>query len=155
MPLSFKIYILKLFTSNIYIYITLFTAFCCCVLTRYRFSWHLEASLGFWKCGSFQSSSTAIGIGSQCQRPKHHCEVQERMEPLVLLGQVESRGSSFASSTVSSAAEEARRKFAKPVQPKEPIPDQMLIKIAEHYNTATASLGTIRYLFVILVGYSC
>ena len=77
------------------------------------------------------------------------------MEPLVLLGQVESRGSSFASSTVSSAAEEARRKFAKPVQPKEPIPDQMLIKIAEHYNTATASLGTIRYLFVILVGYSC
>ena len=53
--------------------------------------------------------------------------------------------------TVIAAAEGARRKLSKPVQPKQPLD---LVKVAQYYNTALASLAGIRFLFVFLVGYA-
>ena len=44
--------------------------------------------------------------------------------------------------------------MAKPVQPKKPISEHMLLEIAEHYNKPSASLLTLRFLFILLIGYS-
>ena len=54
---------------------------------------------------------------------------------------------------VTSAAEEARRRLARPVQPKEPISEHMLLEIAERYNTPSASILALRFLFILLIGY--
>ena len=54
---------------------------------------------------------------------------------------------------VTSAAEGARRRLARPVQPKEPISEHMLLEIAERYNTPSASLLALRFLFILLIGY--
>ena len=54
---------------------------------------------------------------------------------------------------VTSAAEEARRRLARPVQPKEPISEHMLLEIAERYNTPSAPLLALRFLFILLIGY--
>ena len=56
--------------------------------------------------------------------------------------------------TVVAAAEGAKRKFSRPVQPKQPLALVTVIKIAQSYNTASASLAVIRFLFVLLVGYA-
>ena len=54
---------------------------------------------------------------------------------------------------VTSSAEGARRRLARPVQPKEPISEHMLLEIAERYNTPSASLLALRFLFILLIGY--
>ena len=55
---------------------------------------------------------------------------------------------------VTSAAEGARlRRLARPAQPKEPISEHMLLEIAERYNTPSASLLALRFLFILLIGY--
>ena len=54
---------------------------------------------------------------------------------------------------VTSAAEGARRRLARPVQLKEPISEHMLLEIAERYSTPSASLLTLRFLFIFLIGY--
>ena len=56
--------------------------------------------------------------------------------------------------TVLAAAEGARRKLSKPVQPKQPLDLETVVKVAQYYNTALASLAAIRFLFVLLVGYA-
>ena len=53
---------------------------------------------------------------------------------------------------VTSAAEGARRRLARPVQPKEPISEHMLLEITERYNTPSASLLALRFLFILLIG---
>ena len=55
---------------------------------------------------------------------------------------------------VTSAAEGSRRRLARSVQAKEPISEQMLLEIAEHYNKPSALLLTLRFLFILLIGYS-
>ena len=55
--------------------------------------------------------------------------------------------------TVIAAAERARRKLSKPVQPKQPLDLETVVKVAQYYNTV-ASLAVIRFLFVLLVGYA-
>ena len=58
--------------------------------------------------------------------------------------------------TVIVAAEGARRKLSRPVQPKQPLDLQTVVKVAQYnYNTSLASLAVIRFLFVFLVGYAC
>ena len=52
---------------------------------------------------------------------------------------------------VKSSLEDARRKFARPVQPKEPLSVDTVCKIADHY-ISSSSLGVIRFLFILLVG---
>ena len=52
---------------------------------------------------------------------------------------------------VTSAAEGSRR-LARPVQAKEPISEQMLLEIAEHYNKPSASLLTLRFQFILIIG---
>ena len=54
---------------------------------------------------------------------------------------------------ITSAAEGGRRRLARPVQPKEPIREHMLLEVAERYNTPSASLLTLRFLFILLIGY--
>ena len=56
--------------------------------------------------------------------------------------------------TVIAAAEGARRKLSKPVQPKQPLDLETVVKVAQYYNTALAPLADIRFLFVFLVGYA-
>ena len=56
--------------------------------------------------------------------------------------------------TVIAAAEGARRKLSKPVQPKQPLDLETVVKVAQYYNTALASLADTRFLFVFLVGYA-
>ena len=56
--------------------------------------------------------------------------------------------------TVVAAAEGAKRKLSRPVQPKQPLALDTVVKIAQSYNTASASLAVIRFLFVLLVGYA-
>ena len=56
--------------------------------------------------------------------------------------------------TVITAAEGARRKLSKPVQPKQPLNLETVVKVAQCYNTALASLADIRFFFVLLVGYA-
>ena len=55
---------------------------------------------------------------------------------------------------VTSAAESSRRRLARPVQAKEPISEQMQLEITEHYNKPSASFLTLRFLFILLIGYS-
>ena len=56
--------------------------------------------------------------------------------------------------TVIAAAEGARRKLSRSVQPKQPLDLETVVKVAQYYNTALASLAGIRFLFVFLVGYA-
>ena len=56
--------------------------------------------------------------------------------------------------TVIAAAEGARRKLSKPVQPKQPLDLETVVKVAQYYNTAFASLAVIHFLFVLLIGYA-
>ena len=52
-----------------------------------------------------------------------------------------------------SSVEGARKILARPIQPKEPLPFSIVQKIAEHYSSKD-SLASIRFLFVLLVGYA-
>ena len=56
--------------------------------------------------------------------------------------------------TVIAVAEGARRKLSKPVQPKQPLDLETVVKAAQYYNTGLACLAVIRLLFVFLVGYT-
>ena len=57
--------------------------------------------------------------------------------------------------TVIAAAEGARRKLSKPVQPKQPLDLETVVKVAQYYDRVLASLASvIRFLFVLLVGYA-
>ena len=56
--------------------------------------------------------------------------------------------------TVVAAAEGAKRKLSRPVQPKQPLALDTVVKIAPSYNTASASLADIRFLFVLLGRYA-
>ena len=56
--------------------------------------------------------------------------------------------------TVVAAAEGAKRKLSRPVQPKQPLALEAVVRIAHFYNTASASLAVIRFLFVLLIGYA-
>ena len=59
-------------------------------------------------------------------------------------------------STVMAVLEGARRKLAKPVQPKEPLTEVALKSICENYNTNSASLEVTRFLLmlILIIGYS-
>ena len=54
---------------------------------------------------------------------------------------------------VESSLEGARRKLARPVQPKEPLSLDVVLRIADHY-ILSGSLAVIRFLFVLLVGFA-
>ena len=54
---------------------------------------------------------------------------------------------------VKSSLEGARRKLARPVQPKEPLSVDTVLRIAEYY-ISSSSLAVIRFLFVLLVGFA-
>ena len=49
--------------------------------------------------------------------------------------------------------ESARRKLARPVQPKEPLSVDTVLRIAEYY-ISSSSLAVVRFLFVLLVGFA-
>ena len=53
--------------------------------------------------------------------------------------------------TVIAAAEGATRKLSKPVEPKQPLDLETVVKVAQYYNRVLASLAVIRFLFVLLV----
>ncbi|XP_015749795.1 PREDICTED: uncharacterized protein LOC107329637 [Acropora digitifera] len=53
---------------------------------------------------------------------------------------------------VKSSLEGARRKLARPVQPKEPLSVDTVCGIADHY-ISSSSLAVIRFLFILLVGF--
>ena len=55
--------------------------------------------------------------------------------------------------TVVAAAEGARRHLAKPIQPKELIIEETILKLAERYNEPFISLETLPFLFITLIGY--
>ena len=50
--------------------------------------------------------------------------------------------------------EGARRKLARPVRPKEPLSEEALHNICEQYNNNSASLEIVRFLFILIIGYS-
>ena len=54
---------------------------------------------------------------------------------------------------VKSSLEGARRKLARPVQPKEPLSVDPVCRIADHY-ISSSSLAVIRFLFILLVGFA-
>lgn len=54
---------------------------------------------------------------------------------------------------VKSSLEGARRKLARPVQPKEPLSIDMVFRIADHY-ISSSSLAIICFLFILLVGFA-
>ena len=54
---------------------------------------------------------------------------------------------------VKSSLEDARRKLARPVQPKEPLSVDTVCRIADRY-ISSISLAVIRFLFVLLVGFA-
>ena len=56
--------------------------------------------------------------------------------------------------TVVAATEGAKRKLFRPVQPKQPLAPDTVVKIVQSYYTASGSLAVIRFLFVLLVGYA-
>ena len=56
-------------------------------------------------------------------------------------------------SLVKSSLEGARRKLARPVQPKEPLSVDTVCRIADHY-ISSSSLAVIRFLFILLVGFA-
>ena len=50
--------------------------------------------------------------------------------------------------------EGARRKLARPVQPKQPLSHDVITDITLSLNTTSASLADICFLFILLVGYA-
>ena len=54
---------------------------------------------------------------------------------------------------VKSSLEGARRKLARPVQPKEPLSVDTVARIADYYISSSA-LAVIRFRFIILVGFA-
>ena len=56
-------------------------------------------------------------------------------------------------SLIKSSLEGARRRRARPVQPKEPLPVDTVCRIADHYISGS-SLAVIRFLFILLVGFA-
>ena len=56
--------------------------------------------------------------------------------------------------TVIAAAEGAKRRLSRPIQPKRPLVLETVVSIAQYYNTVSASLTNIRFSFVLLVGYA-
>ena len=56
--------------------------------------------------------------------------------------------------TVIAAAEGAKRRLSRPIQPKWPLVLETVVSIAQYNNTVSASLTNIRFLFVLLVGYA-
>lgn len=59
----------------------------------------------------------------------------------------------YKSPLVKSSLEGARRKLARPVQPKEPLSVDTVCGIADHY-ISSSSLAVIRFLFILLVGFA-
>jgi len=57
-------------------------------------------------------------------------------------------------STVIAAAEGAKRRLSRPIQPKRPLVLGTVVTIAQYNNTVSASLADIRFLFVLLFGYA-
>ena len=53
-----------------------------------------------------------------------------------------------------SVVEGARRKLARPVQPKKPLDHGVVTNIALRLNSASASLSDVRFLFILFVGYA-
>ena len=51
---------------------------------------------------------------------------------------------------VKSVVEGARRKLARPVQPKKPLDHEVVTNIALRLKTASASLSDVRFLFILL-----
>ena len=57
--------------------------------------------------------------------------------------------------TVIAAAEGAKRRLSRPIQPKRPaLVLETVVSIAQYNNTVSASLADIRFLFLLLVGYA-
>ena len=62
--------------------------------------------------------------------------------------------------TVIAAAEGARRKLSKPVQPKQPLDIETVVKVARYYNSLSfrsfcfSCRHSVPFLFVFLVGYA-
>ena len=54
---------------------------------------------------------------------------------------------------VKSSLEGARRHLARPIQPKEPLSVDTVLRIADHYHSSS-SLAVIRFLFILLVGFA-
>ena len=52
------------------------------------------------------------------------------------------------------AAEGAKRRLSRPIQQRWPLALETVVSIAQTYNTVSASLADIRFLFVLLVGYA-
>ena len=55
---------------------------------------------------------------------------------------------------VKGVVEGARRRLARPVQPKQPLKHDAIAEITLNLNSASASLADIRFLFILLVGYA-
>ena len=55
---------------------------------------------------------------------------------------------------VIAAVEGAKRRLSRSIQPKRPLALETVASIAQYYNTVSASLADIRFLFVLLVGYA-
>ena len=55
---------------------------------------------------------------------------------------------------VKSVVQGARRKLSRPVQPKQPLSRDVVADIAVRLNTTDAYLADIRFLFILLVGYT-
>ena len=55
---------------------------------------------------------------------------------------------------VKGVVEGARRKLARPVQPKQPLKHDSIAEITLSLGSASASLADIRFLFILLVGYA-
>ena len=55
---------------------------------------------------------------------------------------------------VKGVVEGARRKLARPVQPKQPLKHDSIAEITLSLNSASASLADIRFLFILVVGYA-
>ena len=54
---------------------------------------------------------------------------------------------------VKSSLEGAKRKLARPVRPKEPLSVDTVQAIAEFYVSGNSQLATLRFLFILLVGF--
>ena len=55
---------------------------------------------------------------------------------------------------VKGVVEGARRKLARPVQPKQPLAHDTIASITFSLNSASASLADLRFLFILFVGYT-
>ena len=58
-------------------------------------------------------------------------------------------------SMVIAAVEGARRKFSEPVQPKQPQDLETVVKVAQYYNTALASLCKTFFFLLCIVSWLC